>query len=346
MGMAPAQLTKLNHLLSEVWERNPFYTQKWKQAGVTPLPLGSMEDLARFPLTTREELVADQTAHPPLGTNLTYPLSACKRFHRSSGTTRAPVFWADHESGWQWVLHCSRALYLLAGVAPRDRLFFAMRFGPSSGPWIIYEGACDLGCACLTSGSSDPEEQWAWVQKFQPDVLVGKPSQLIALGEWAGRSTTTPPHLAVRKIISTGEPGAHLPSVRSQLERLWQADCFDRYGLTEAGSVAGECAAHSGGLHLLEEEFIAEVISPGDARPVPEGEWGELVLTNLGRLGRPIIRYRTGDLVRLLRDRRCPCGRTGAVLMGGIRRNVAKEGSAGVAPAVFGVPPKTLRRRN
>lgn len=323
MGMAPAQLAKLNHLLNEVRERNPFYRQKWKQAGVPLQPLDSVESLANLPLTTREELVADQTAHPPLGTNLTYPLSAYKRFHRSSGTTRAPVFWADHEPSWQWVLHCSRALYLLAGVQPGNRLFFALRFGPSSGPWIIYEGACGLGCACLTSGSSDPAEQWAWIKKFQPNVLVGKPTQLIALGEWAGQSKTAPQSLGVRKIISTGEPGAHMPSTRSQLERLWQAECFDRYGLTEAGSVAGECAAHCGGLHVLEEEFIAEVISPDDARPVPDGEWGELVLTNLGRLGRPIIRYRTGDLVRLFRSGHCACGRTGAVLMGGVRRNVA-----------------------
>ncbi len=323
MGIAPAQLVKLNHLLNEVWERNPFYTQKWKQAGVTPQPLGSVKGLARFPLATREELVADQLAHPPLGTNLTYPFSAYKRFHRSSGTTRAPVFWADDEPSWQWVLHCSRALCLLAGVEPGDRLFFAMRFGPSSGPWIIYEGACGLGCACLTSGSSDPEEQWAWIKRFQPTVLIGKPTQLITLGEWAGKSKTAPQHRGVRKIISAGESGGHVPSLRSQLKRLWQADCFDRYGLTEAGSVAGECAAHCGGLHLLEEEFIAEVISPCDARPVPEGEWGELVLTNLGRLGRPIIRYRTGDLVRLFYNRHCPCGRTGAVLMDGIHRNAA-----------------------
>jgi phenylacetate-CoA ligase len=96
--------------------------------------------------------------------------------------------------------------------------------------------------------------------------------------------------------------------------------------LTEAGSVAGECTAHPGGMHLLEQEFIAEVIRPDTGQPVPDGKPGELVLTNLGRLARPIVRYRTGDLVRLVRHHHCPCGRPDAIIVGGVRRRALEQG--------------------
>ncbi|MHB8520324.1 MAG: phenylacetate--CoA ligase family protein [Limisphaerales bacterium] len=319
MTTALIQLQKLNRLLSRVWERNPFYTAKWTEAGVRPRRLSKLEDLADFPFTTRAELVADQSAAPPLGANLSRELSEFRRIHRSSGTTRAPVFWADTARTWRWILGCSEKLFLLAGVKPADRLFFAMPFGPSSGPWIIYEGAHRLGCACFTSGSAETEAQRLWLDRFRPDVLVGKPTQLLALGSAQQSAATATNALGVRKLILTGE--SNVGSLRAQLEQVWGAECFDRYGMTEAGSVAGECPAHPGGMHLLDEEFIAESIDPETARPVGEGEPGELVLTNFGRIDRPIVRYRTGDLVRLVRHRRCACGRGGTLLVGGVRRD-------------------------
>lgn len=311
------QLRRLNRLLQEVWERNPFYTHKWRRAGVKRHALESLEQLAAFPFTTRAELVADQKARPPLGTNLTGPAKDFERIHSSSGTTRAPILWADTGPSWEWVIHCSRDLFRLAGVSPADRLFFAMPFRRSSGPWIMYGGARSMGCACFTAWNSSFEEQIASIQQAHPTVLVAKPLELRRLAHAAAKTGVDTLGLGLTRLIS---PGCGLDETRESLVQLWGAACFDRYGLTEAGSVAGECAAHPGGMHLLEQEFIAEIIRPDTAQPVPDGKPGELVLTNLGRLARPIVRYRTGDLVRLLRHHQCPCGRPDAIILGGVRR--------------------------
>ena len=87
--------------------------------------------------------------------------------------------------------------------------------------------------------------------------------------------------------------------------------------MTETGPAAIECPANPGGLHILEDDYLAEIIDPGTGQPVSAGNLGELVLSNLGRLGSPLLRYRTGDLVRV-DPRPCPCGRSFLRLEGGI----------------------------
>jgi len=314
------QLDKLNRLLGEVWEHNPFYTHKWSQAGVTFRRLSVLDDLAAFPLTTRDELVADQSAAPPLGTNLTHPLGTYKRFHRSSGTTHAPIYWADTALSWHWVMHCSQMLYLISGIEPGQRIFFAMTLGASSGPWIMFEGACRLGCCCFPGGDASGEEQLKLLHQFNPDVLVAKTETILSLAETAERSGIRLTTVGIRKIIAPGQTNSRAALLREQSEKTWGAKCFDRYGLTEAGSVASECLAHTGAMHLLETEFIAEVIQPDTGQPLKDCEAGELVLTTLGRIGQPIVRYRTGDLVRLVRNHHCFCKRPGALLVGGVSR--------------------------
>src|SRR5439155_11332980 len=121
----------------------------------------------------------------------------------------------------------------------------------------------------------------------------------------------------VRSVIVAGEPGGSIPAVRARIEAAWNARVFDHSGMTEVGPVAIECPENPAGLHVLEADYLAEVIDPDTLEPTPQGTTGELVLTTLGRLGSPLIRYRTGDLVCVDPDP-CPCGRTFARLRGGI----------------------------
>lgn len=311
-------MDKLNRLLAEVWERNLFYTHKWCEAGVSRHQLSCLDELQEYPLITRAEIAADQAIAPPLGTNLTISQKDIKRVHRSSGTTQSPIFWADNAQSWEWVLYCSQRLFLLNGIKQTDRVLFTMSFSASSGPWIIYEGACRMGCSCMTAGSIDPGEQLQWLENFKPTVVVGKPSRLGLLAMEALDKGEPRALRTVKKLILSGESA---PSQLKKLERLWSAECFDRYGLTEAGSVASGCLCHCGGMHVLDDEFIAEVVHPETGQPLPDGEYGELVLTNLGRWLRPIVRYRTGDLTRLVRNYSCACRRHGATLFGGIKRS-------------------------
>ena len=311
------QIEKLNYVLGELWERNPFYTYKWCRAGVSAHRLVCLKELSLFPLTTRAELLADQQNTPPLGANLTCPSYALKRIYRSSGTTQSPLYWADTPKTWAWVIRCSESLFLMAGITPEHRILFTFPLGQSAGPWIMHEGACRLGCCCFSSPAIDIDEQLRQLRLFRPTVLVGKGSHLRDLALALERSGSARSQ-SVEKLVLTGEAVSH--AGRQLLTQLWNAECFDRYGLTEAGSVAGECVVHPGGMHLLESEFVAEVLDSND-QPVPDGAFGELVLTTLGRVARPIIRYRTGDVVSLIRDHNCPCGRAEALLVGGISRN-------------------------
>jgi phenylacetate-CoA ligase len=122
----------------------------------------------------------------------------------------------------------------------------------------------------------------------------------------------------VRMLIVAGEPGGSIPATRSRIEASWGARLIDHHGLTEVGPCSFECWEAPGFMHLNEAEFIAEVIDPVSGRAVDDGELGELVITNLGRVGSPVIRYRTGDIV-VRRSEPCACGRTWARLEGGIR---------------------------
>jgi phenylacetate-CoA ligase len=125
----------------------------------------------------------------------------------------------------------------------------------------------------------------------------------------------------VRKLVLAGEPGASIPGTRERIEKAWGARVFDHNGLTEIGPTGMECTVNPGGLHLLESEYAVEVIEPATGRAVAPGNVGELVLTNLGRTGTPLLRYRTGDLVSV-DPRPCPCGRALVRLEGGIRGRV------------------------
>jgi phenylacetate-CoA ligase len=122
---------------------------------------------------------------------------------------------------------------------------------------------------------------------------------------------------AVRALIVAGEPGGNIPATRERIETAWNARVFDHVGMTETGPWGFECADAPGGVHVIETAFIAEVIDPKTEAICPEGQPGELVLSNLGRLGSPLIRYRTGDQVALVRDR-CACGRSFARIEGGL----------------------------
>jgi phenylacetate-CoA ligase len=123
--------------------------------------------------------------------------------------------------------------------------------------------------------------------------------------------------IGVPVLIVAGEPGGSIAPTRERIERSWGASVIDHHGLTEVGPVSFECWEAPGYLHVNEGEFIVEVLDPATGRAVPEGEHGELVVTNLGRTASPVIRYRTGDIV-VRRLTPCPCGRTWARLEGGI----------------------------
>jgi len=311
------QLDRLQALLAEVASSNAFYRRKWREAGAGDVTsMRTLDEFRRLPFTTKRELLQDQLDHPPFGTVLTYPLDRYSRFHMTSGTTGRPLRWLDTPESWQWWIRCWTFVYRAAGVGPQDRVFFAFSFGPFIGFWSAFDAATQLGALALPGGGQDSVLRLRTLRENGATVLVCTPSYALRLAQVAREQGLDPADSPIRVTIHAGEPGASIPGTKRRIEELWGARCFDHCGITEVGATGFECAVQPGGVHINESEFIAEVIDPLTGAPAPDGQ-GELVLTNLGRWGSPVLRYRTGDLVRLT-TAPCACGRTFARLDGGI----------------------------
>ena len=293
---------------------NPFWRAAWARAGVRAAgDVKTWDDFGRLPCPSKSDLVADQTRDAPFGTNLTYPLEEYVRVHQTSGTTGTPLRWLDTQASWEWWAHCWRFVLAGAGLGPGDRVYFPFSFGLFIGFWAGFEGARALGALAIPGGGTDSPGRLAAMQALGATALVCTPSYALHLAETARERGIDVGALPVRVTVHAGEPGAGIPSVRARIETAWQARAFDHAGMTEMGAYGYECAAQAG-LHVNESEFIVEVLDPATGAPAREGE---LVLTNLGRLGSPVIRYRTGDRVRLA-ETACACGRTFRRLEGGI----------------------------
>ena len=315
--LAARQLDRLQALLSEVEEKNPFWKSKFNSAGINRQDIQSLEDFRQFPLLTKQELVDDQNANPPFGTNLTYPLSGYSRLHQTSGTTGKPMRWLDTPESWDWFMECWAQIYRISGITSDDIFAFPFSFGPFIGFWAAFEGSQRIQNLSLTMGGMTSEARLKLILEMNATVVCCTPTYALRLIEVAEQLELPIADSAVRMIIVAGEPGGAVPAVRSRIENAWDARVIDHWGMTDIGSLGIEPAQAPGGLLILETECIAEIINPETHEPVQPGELGELVITNLGRWGQPVIRYRTGDLVKPATSL-CPSGYNLLRLEGGI----------------------------
>ena len=308
------QWARLERLARAAVPASAFVTARWKRAGLaTPQDLRGWEDFHRLPLISKSELVEDQAAHPPFGSNLSYPLDRYVRVHQTSGTTGTPLRWLDTQESWEWWARCWTFVLRAAGLGPGDRVFFPFSFGLFVGFWAGFEGARALGALAIPGGGQDSAQRLAAMEALGATAVCCTPSYALHLAEVARERGVALARLGVRATVHAGEPGAGIPAVRARIEAAWGARAYDHPGMTEVGAYGFECAARTGP-HINETEFIAEVIDPSTGQPAEEGE---LVLSNLGRLGSPLLRYRTGDRVRVARTP-CECGRRFLRLAGGI----------------------------
>jgi phenylacetate-CoA ligase len=315
-GRAPIQdrqLARLNDGLGLLTRQNAFYRRKL--SGLR-LPLRSMEEYRGLPFTSKSELVEDQAANPPYGTNLTYPPESYTRLHSTSGTTGRKLKVLDTEESWAWFTKCWQVIYRAFGVGPGDRVFAAFGFGPFVGFWAGFEAAHQIGAQAIPGGGQTSLQRIDAILDSRATVLLSTPTYALRLAEVAQESAIDLTTSAVRTTIHAGEPGASLPATRRRIEAAFGACVRDHAGLSEVGAWGYECAA-GGGMHAIESEFVAEVLEVSGDAEVGEGETGELTLSNLGRWAAPVVRYRTGDLVRRV-SAPCECGSAFVRFPGGV----------------------------
>ena len=298
------QLRKLQSGLKDVLRTNTFWRARLHD-------VRGWDDFERLPLTTKAELIADQQAHAPFGTNLTYSLDRYVRLHQTSGSSGdQPLRWLDTADSWEWWLRIwSDHVYPAAGVTHADRVFFAFSFGPFIGFWSAFSGAQRLGAMCISGGAMTSEQRVRNLLDVGATVLLSTPTYALRLADVAGGIGVNLSAADVRTTIHAGEPGASIPATRAAIEAAYSAVAYDHTGMTELGPTGFSCTARDG-VHLIESEFIFEAADDG-----------ELIATNLGRWGMPLIRYRTGDRVVISREP-CSCGSPFMKVVGGIQGRV------------------------
>lgn len=295
--IANRQWEKLRSLLQTVLPMNKFWSKR-----LAGLPLDSLESFFKHcPMLTKKMLMEDRETFPPYGSNLTYPIENYTRFCQTSGTSGNPLAWLDIRDDWRVMLDCWEVIYNKSGLEPgEDRIFFPFSFGPFLGFWTAFEAATRLGYLVIPGGGMSTVARLQTMLAHGVTVICCTPTYAQHLGE----VKASDPALAnaawnLKTIIVAGEPGGSSPTVRAKIESLWPGvHIFDHHGLTEVGPVSYQDPKLPGRLLVLEEYYVVEIIDPADGREVLPGEEGELVITNLRRLGCPLLRYKTGDIVR------------------------------------------------
>ena len=311
------QIEKLCSMLEQIYGRNRFYTDKLDAAGIHPDSIQTLDDLKRLPLTSKSELVQAQSDALPFGSNTTFKESAYSRFHQTSGTTGTPLRVLDTPESWDWWGRCWGHVLAGAGLTENDRMFVPFSFGPFIGFWAAVEGAQKINALMIPGGGRDSLQRLHLMKELGATAMCCTPTYALRLAEVAQESSFDLSEIPLRTLIHAGEPGANVPATKVRIESVWNAKCYDHAGASEIGAHSFECEIQPNGTHVTESEFIVEVLNPETLEPVPAGEQGELIITNLGRIGYPVIRYRSGDLV-VLNQQKCTCGRSFARFEGGV----------------------------
>ncbi len=211
-----------------------------------------------LPFTTKQELIDDQLAHPPFGTNLTYSLDRYTHFSQTSGTTTGtPMRWLDTPESWDWMTGNWVRVYQSAGVGAGDRIFFAFSFGPFLGFWVGFEAAARIGCLAIPGGGMRSAARLRAIAETSATVLCCTPTYAIRLAEVAAEENIDMAAVKVRTLIVAGEPGGSVAATHAYISKLWRgARVVDHHGMTEIGPVSYGCPRRPGVLHVIEDSYI------------------------------------------------------------------------------------------
>jgi phenylacetate-CoA ligase len=289
------QLARLKQAVRYAFEQVPHYKTKFEAAGVHPADLVRLEDLAKFPFTTKDDLRANY----PFGM-VAVPMDEIVRIHASSGTTGKPTVVAYTKQDIETWSHLVARSIRAAGGSSRDKIHVAYGYGLFTGGLGAHYGGECLGAAVIPVGGGFTERQVQLINDFKPDIIMVTPSYMLAIADEFERQGLDARGCSLRIGIFGAEPWTD--GMRDEIERRMGLDAVDIYGLSEVmgPGVAQECIETKDGPTIWEDHFYPEIIDPASGRPVADGEEGELVLTTLTKEGMPVIRYRTRDLTRLL----------------------------------------------
>ncbi len=297
------QLENLKQLVSRLYHDVPFYRNKFQKIGVMPEDVKSLDDLARLPFTTKQDLRDNY----PYGL-FAKPLSQIVRIHASSGTTGKPtVVGYSRNDITIWAEIVARSM-VCAGADSNSIVQVSYGYGLFTGGLGLHYGSERLGASVIPMSGGNTEKQIMLMKDFGATILCCTPSYAIYLAEAIEEMKIDLSDLSLKAGILGAEPWSE--GMRTTIEEKLNIKAYDIYGLSEimGPGIAMECECQNG-LHIWEEHFIPEIIDPITLEPLPYGEEGELVFTTITKEGLPLLRYRTKDITKLTEEK-CRCGRT------------------------------------
>jgi len=297
------QSARLIKMVENAYNNVPFYKKKLDEAGVKPSDIKSIDDIAKLPFTVKDNLRDNY----PFGM-FAVPQGELVRIHASSGTTGKPTVVGYTKNDIEIWAECTARAIVAAGGTKDDIIHVSYGYGLFTGGLGLHYGAEYIGATALPVSSGNTKRQVQLLIDFGSDILCCTPSYAMFIGETIRDMGIDPKSLKVRAGIFGAEPWTD--NMRREIEKLLDIKAYDIYGLSEIAGpgVAYDCVMQDG-MHISEDYFYPEVIDPDTLEPLPEGEYGELVFTCIGKEALPLIRYRTRDICALIYEP-CKCGRT------------------------------------
>ena len=296
------QTEKLRRTIETVLN-SPFYGHRLGKLGITPQSINSVDDIRKIPFTTKQDL-RDNYPFGLVAGNMKDAI----RIHSSSGTTGHPtvVVYSRHDID-SWANMIARNMYMV-GCRDTDVFQNSSGYGMFTGGLGFQYGAERLGATTVPAAAGNSKRQIMFIRDFGTTCLHAIPSYAVRLAEVFKDEGINPRSTRLHTLFIGAEP--HTDEQRRRIEKLLGVKAYNSFGMTEMNGpgVAFECKQQDG-MHLWEDNYIVEIVDPDTLEPVPDGEYGEMVLTTLDRTMMPILRYRTRDLTRIIPGK-CACGRT------------------------------------
>jgi len=302
------ELKRFRELLRWGKDNSPFYGRKLR--GIEPEDIRTMEDVAKVPVTEKDELRAAQEGKEPYlyGDLLAVAPDRLSIFHQTSGTTGKPVYIPDTYESWQWVVEVWCYILYAAGFRSTDRVFLPFVYNVYIAFWQGHYAAEKLGCEVVPGGGLETKARIQKMKEVQATALMNTPTYGLHMAEVAKEMGLDPKRdLNIKRMISAGEP---LPEpTRLRLEELWGAEVYDHIGGTEPGGWGGMCSEKKG-MHVIEPHYLFEMVDLETmSKPIPPGTKGVAVITPLCRRCIPLLRFNLKDVMMVI-DEPCSCGRT------------------------------------
>ena len=297
------QSQRLRDMVKRCYENVPLYKKRFDEMGLKPEDIQSIDDLYKLPFTTKQDLRDTY----PFGL-VAVPRDDLARVHASSGTTgkQTVVAYTEHDLD-VWATGAARSIVGCGGTH-EDFVHVSYGYGLFTGGLGLHDGAEKMGATVIPVSSGNTSRQVQILQDYGSDILCCTPSYAMYIGETVRDKGIDPKSLRLRAGIFGAEPWTE--EMRREIERLLAIKAYDIYGLSEIAGpgVSCECVEQNG-MHINEDFFYPEVIDPATGEPLPDGEYGELVFTCIGKEALPLLRYRTRDICALNHEK-CACGRT------------------------------------